>query len=270
MTRTADSPAPSSLAGRLPWLLAVLVVAWSPRLVPGSFATDDLAFMNVEPDPGTMLQQGRPGQALLYAVFRALGAHPVHAGSLLNWVAIGLLALTSLGLLRVWRVTPTLLSVLCISLAFVHPNLAETFTFRFTPVFFAVAMALAIGGLVLAHEGAPIRGGLLVLVSLTVYQITLNTLLTVLALGVVLDCLRGSTGGAALRGWWRPAAVVGVAAALYLVLQRLAAAALGSSVQGGRARFISLEAVPDRLRALGPVFRRVLGDDPVLSTGGLR
>jgi hypothetical protein len=59
---------------------------------------------------------------------------------------------------------------------------------------------------------------------------------------------------------------VGVAAAGYLVLQRLAAALLGNSTQGERARFLPLDALPGRIRSLGIVFRRVLGADPVLST----
>ena len=96
---------------------------------------------------------------------------------------------------------------------------------------------------------------------------TLNTLVTVLAIGVVLDCVRGELPAPrVLRTWARPAAVVGVATVGYLVLQRLAAAVLGSSVQGNRARFLSLGELPGRIASLGSVFRRVLGADPVLST----
>ena len=119
-----------------------------------------------------MLRQGRPGQAALYLVLEALGAHPVHAGTLLNWVALGLLAWAALLLLRAWDVPPTPLSVLCVAVAFVHPNLAETFTFRFVPMFFAVATVLAIGGLARVRAGAAVTGGLLMLASLTVYQVT--------------------------------------------------------------------------------------------------
>lgn len=273
MTEAGDRPAASTWAARAPSLAAlfgILVVAWSPRLVPGFFATDDLAFMNVEASPETMLRQGRPGQAALYGLFQALGAHPVHSGTLLNWVALGLLALTSWWLLRLWRVPPSPLPVLCAALVFVHPNLAETFSFRFTPVFFAVAIALAVAGLLLARDGAPLRGGLLIAASFTVYQVTFNTLLTVLALGVVLDCVRGErTVRGVLGDWIRPAAAVGAAALAALVLQRATAAALGASVQGERARFLPLDALPGRLAALGAVFRRVLGADPVLSTRAL-
>ncbi|MGZ6079933.1 MAG: hypothetical protein ACXWK4_03900, partial [Myxococcaceae bacterium] len=82
MTRAADTPAAATWPARAPWLalLGVLVVAWSPKLVPNFFAPDDLAYMHVPVDPGAMLRQGRPGQAALYLVLEALGVHPVHAG----------------------------------------------------------------------------------------------------------------------------------------------------------------------------------------------
>jgi len=248
-------------------LLAILIVTWFTRLVPGFFASDDLYFLNYPADLSTMVRQGRPGQAALFGLLRALGADPEHAGTFLNWVALVLLALATVWLLQVWKVPPSPVVLLSAALVFVHPNLAETFSFRFTPVFFAVAMALAIGGLLLARRRRGLGGGLLIAASLTVYQVSLNTLLTVLALGVVLDCVRGELPALkVLRAWAAPAAVVGVAAVGYLVLQRLAAALLGSSVQGERARFLPLDALPGRIRSLGVVFRRVLGTDPVLST----
>jgi hypothetical protein len=270
MSGTDARPAPSSwsdLARSGAVLLAINVVAWFPRLVPGSFASDDLFFLNHPADLETMVRQGRPGQAALFGLLSALGANPVHAGTLLNWIALGLLTVAAVWLLRIWQVQPAPVALLCAALVFVHPNLAETFTFRFTPVFFAVAMVLGLGGLLLARRGRWIGGGLLIAVSFSVYQVTLNTLLTVLALGVVLDCVRGDVPvRRALRAWAAPAAVVGLAAVGYLVVQRLATAALGSSVQGDRSRFLALDALPGRIDALGQVFRRVLGADPVLST----
>ena len=270
MSRAGDTPVQSSwahLAPSVAALLAIMVVTWFSRLVPGFFASDDLYFLNYPADLDTMVRQGRPGQAALFGLLRALGANPVHAGTLLNWVALGLLALTAVWLLQVWQVSPTPVALLSAALIFVHPNLAETFTFRFTPVFFAVAMVLGLGGLLLARRGRWIGGGLLIAVSFSVYQVTLNTLVTVLAIGVVLDCVRGELPAPrVLRTWARPAAVVGVATVGYLVLQRLAAAVLGSSVQGNRARFLSLGELPGRIASLGSVFRRVLGADPVLST----
>jgi hypothetical protein len=250
-------------------LFLLLLITWSPRLVPVYLSTDDLAFLNNEPDPGTMIGQGRPGQALLYAALRALGAHPVSSGTLLDWVAIALLAVTALALLRLWRIPPSPVAVLCVAIAFIHPNLAETFTFRFTPVFLAAAMVLAVGGLVLAREGRPVVGALLVAASFTIYQVTLNTVLTVVAIGVALDCARGSAAREALRSWARPALSVIAAALGYLVLQRLGSALMGPSAQGGRSAFLSPGALPDRLRQLGLVFERVLGGDRVLSTGAL-
>ena len=270
MSGTDARPAPSSwadLARSGAALLAIQVVAWFPRLVPGYFASDDLFFLNHPADLETMVRQGRPGQAALFGLLSALGADPVHAGSLLNWIALGLLALAAVWLLQIWDVPPAPVALLCAALVFVHPNLAETFTFRFTPVFFAVAMVLGLGGLLLARRGRWIRGGLLIGASFTVYQVTLNTLLTVLALGVVLDCVRGTAPARrVLRAWAAPAAVVGVAAVGYLVVQRLATALLGSSVQGDRSRFVALDGLPGRIDSLGIVFRRVLGADPVLST----
>jgi len=269
MTRAADTPAAASWPARAPWLalLGILVVAWSPRLVPGFFATDDLAFMHVPVDPGAMLRQGRPGQAALYLLLESLGVHPVHAGTLLNWVALGLLAWAGLQLLRAWDIRATPLSVLCVAVAFVHPNLAEIFTFRFVPVFFAVATALALGGLARVRAGAAVSGGLLMLASFTVYQVTLNVLLTAIALGVALGCVRGDAlARTVLRGWARPAVAVGLASASALVVQRVIQAFLGPSLQGARGQFLSLDAVPARIRALGLVFRRVLGDERVLST----
>jgi hypothetical protein len=270
MSDTDARPAPSSwadLARSGAVLLAFQIVAWFPRLVPGYFASDDLYFLNHPPDLGTMVRQGRPGQAALFALLSALGADPVHSGTLLNWLAVGLLTLAAVWLLQIWQVPPSRVAVLCAALVFVHPNLAETFTFRFTPVFFAVAMVLGLGGLLLARRGRWVPGGLLIAASFSVYQVTLNTLLTVLALGVVLDCVRSEVPTRrVLRAWAAPAAVVGVAAVGYLVVQRLATAVLGSSVQGDRARFLALDALPGRIRSLAVVFRRVLGADPVLST----
>jgi hypothetical protein len=270
MNGAGDSPAAASrvhLAASVAALLAILVVAWLSRLVPGFFSSDDLYLLNHRADLDPMMQQGRPGQAALFGVLRALGADPVHAGTLLNWVALGLLALTAVWLLQVWQVPLVPVALLPAAVIFVHPNLAETFTFRFTPVFFAVAMALAVGGLLLSRRGRWLPGGLLIVASLTVYQVTFNTLVTVLAIGVVLDCVRGEAPAPrVLRTWAKPAAVVGVATVGYLVLQRIGAAMLRSSVQGERSRFLSLDALPGRIRSLGIVFRRVLGADPVLST----
>ena len=270
MSGTDARPAPSSradLARSGVVFLAIQIVAWFPRLVPGYFASDDLYFLNHPPNLETMVRQGRPGQAALFGLLSALGADPVHAGTLLNWIAVGLLALVAVWLLQIWEVRPGPVAVLCTALVFVHPNLAETFSFRFTPVFFALAMVLGLGGLLLARRGRWIPGGLLIAASFTVYQVTLNTLLTVLALGVVLDCVRGAAPArSVLRSWAGPAAVVGVAAVGYLVVQRLATAVLGSSVQGDRSRFLSLDALPGRIDSLAVVFRRVLGADPVLST----
>ena len=270
MSGTNARPAPPSwadLARSGAVVLAIQIVVWFPRLVPGYFATDDLYFLNHPPDLGTMVRQGRPGQAALFWLLSALGADPVHAGTLLNWIAVGLLALAAVWLLQIWAMRPGPVGLLCAALVFVHPNLAETFSFRFTPVFFAVTMVLGLGGLLLARRGRWIPGGLLIAASFTVYQVTLNTLLTVLALGVVLDCVRGAAPArSVLRSWAAPAAVVGVAAVGYLVAQRLATARLGSSVQGDRSRFLSLDALPGRIHSLALVFRRVLGADPVLST----
>jgi hypothetical protein len=270
MSGTDARPAPSSwadLARSGAALLAIQIVAWFPRLVPGYFASDDLYFLNHPPDLETMVRQGRPGQAALFGLLSALGADPVHSATLLNWIAVGLLALAAVWLLQIWAVPPAPVAVLCAALVFVHPNLAETFSFRFTPIFFAVAMVLGLGGLLLARRGRWVPGGLLIAASFTVYQVTLNTLLTVLALGVALDCVRGAAPARrVLRDWSAPAAVVGVAAVGYLVVQRLATGVLGSSVQGDRSRFLSLDALPRRIDSLAVVFRRVLGADHVLST----
>ncbi len=72
-----------------------------------------------------------------------------------------------------------------------------------------------------------------------------------------------------LRSWARPAGAVGLAAVGALLLQRLVPVFLGPSLQGARGRFLSLDAVPARIQALGLVFRRVLGDERVLSTPSL-
>jgi hypothetical protein len=273
MSRPDDRPAASSradLTRPVAALLVVLVVAWFPRLVPGFFASDDLFFLNHPADLETMVRQGRPGQAALFALLAALGADPVHAGTLVNWVALVLLALAAAWLLRIWDVPPAPVALLSVALVFVHPNLSETFSFRFTPVFFAMAMVLSLGGLLLARRGPwgwRILGGLLIAISFTVYQVTLNALLTVLALGVVLDCVRSEMPARRVLGAWAaPAAVVALAAAGYLVVQRLGTAVLGSSVQGDRSRFLPLDEVPRRIDALGIVFRRVLGGDLILST----
>ncbi|HSP19340.1 MAG TPA: hypothetical protein VLQ79_07495, partial [Myxococcaceae bacterium] len=206
----------------------------------------------------------------LYLVLEALGVHPVHAGTLLNWVALGLLAWTALLLLQAWDVPAAPVAVLCAAVAFVHPGLAEIFTFRFVPVFFATAMVLGIGGLARARAGAPVTGAVLMLASLTVYQVSLSTLLTAVALGVALGCVRDDLPvRTVLRGWARPAVAVGAAAVGALFLQRVLQGVLGPSLQGARGQFLSPGAVPARVQALGLVFRRVLGDERVLSTPAL-
>src|SRR5262249_8222665 len=117
--------------------------------------------------------------------------------------------------------------------------------------------------------GRPVLGALLVAASFTIYQVTLNTVLTVVTIGVALECARGSAAREALRSWARPAVSVIAAALGYLVLQRLSSALMGPSAQGGRSAFLAPAALPDRLRQLGLVFQRVLGGDRVLSTSAL-
>src|SRR5450631_1560493 len=83
-----------------------LLLTWSPKLEPNFLSADDLARLH---EPGLrllfelVLRQGRPGLAALYQALVSIGVDPTRSGTLLNWLTLPLLAVTSVLVMRCWR-----------------------------------------------------------------------------------------------------------------------------------------------------------------------
>jgi hypothetical protein len=254
---------------------AVLLVAWFPRLSPNFVASDDLVRLHehaLGPVLRLMVTQGRPGLALLFKGLLALGIDPTRSSSLLSWLTLGLLALTAVFLLDCWRLGPgfsgRLSRVVCASLPFVHPNLAELFSFRSAPFFFSAALALAFGGLAEARRRKFGWASGLLIVSFSIYQLGLNPLLVVIALGVAAESIDSGRVKDSVRGWIPSVVCLVVAAVSYLVLSRVVTYFAGLEPVS-RSQFLGPAEVSSRLTLLVPVFRRVLSFDPALGTPAL-
>ena len=254
---------------------AVLFAAWLPKLVPNAYSVDDYILLHGEPLSQTLRMyaaQGRFGMALLHLGLTQLGASPIHAYTLLHLASVLLLAAAAVLLVRVWDLEGEgPLPFVIAPLAFIHPFSSETWSFRIAPIYFAIAMALALGGLWLIRRGRgrTLVGAALIVASLSVYQVGLNPLLVAIGIGACLDLWRVGSDReavrATLRVWLLTFAIVLAACLAYFALMKLLLLALGIGAEQ-RAGFLQVEDVAWRAKQVWRLLPRLLGRDAQLGS----
>ncbi len=187
---------------------AALLVVWGPKLVPNFYSFDDYALVFTQRTAESvqmMLVDGRFVEAGLWKALVVLGIDPPRSVTLLNALAIVLLGLSAVVVTRIWRPRGSI-GLIVGPVAMLHPNFAELWTFRVGPFFFAVALlpALIAVALPLTDRRRVLGASLLLLVSFSIYQTTLNTLLVVLAFWFLLAALRGPSSMTLKEAWREP------------------------------------------------------------------
>ncbi|MBN1203337.1 MAG: glucosyltransferase domain-containing protein [Myxococcaceae bacterium] len=254
---------------------ALLLVAWSPKLSPTFYSTDDYYQIHSQ-DPGELitltLGQGRFGIALLITAMKALGAPHAKTVTLYSWLALALFAFASVLLARIWRIThERWLPFLVGPLIFAHPYFAEVWTFRGVPFLFCVSLVPSL----LALERTRTEGwrGLriavpLMVFALSVYQLAFNPLVATLLLGVALDVGRTGREKEALKRTlrsWLPALCMVPLSSITYMLVNVVIQKLLSVPRLERAALLPLADVPRRWVEVKQLYSHLLRDE-VLST----
>jgi len=254
--------------------LLALLATWASRLVLPAYSSDDYILLRGSADTRLLhlcVTQGRFGEAALHFALVQLGLDPVNAYGVVNLAALGLLALAAVWLTRSWGLAPSDPSTaLVAALLFTHPFCAEVFTFRIAPGNFALAVATAVAALAMLRERG-LRAAPLVLMalSLSLYQVSLNLVLVGLSIATLLAALRTDGTLRELRPVTRDAlsALAGIALACLVYAIANAAVQHGFGIPPeDRFAFLGWSDVPSRAAEAREFFQWLLLHDSALST----
>ena len=201
---------------------------------------------------GQILSQGRPGFIALLWVMDILGLN----GSYSNTIAVlfGFVAISamSIALIRplIDKHGPDPAVFIGVALAVSHPYLSEIFTYREALFPFAAAVLLGLIGYYLVDSSAWrfLGGTLLIVLSLSIYQIILNYLVLITAFSVLFSISlahKGNWPKEKLAVTSRRMLAIVLACVLYLALYKLLTYTYGIE-SDPRAQFISMRDVPGR------------------------
>jgi hypothetical protein len=248
----------------------LLFVVRAPLLVPVYASPDDIVNRHAPNLTDAWLwrlcaSQGRPVEGILALVLRWIGLSPVSASPVFGLLAIAALALSAVLLARLWQMTGVV-AVLAAAVVFVHPYEIENWLFRFNPFMTAAATALCLLGILKLRDGKW-AGALLAVCGAAIYQIALVECVIVALVAAALDTARGLPA----RRWMRALAVLVASIAAWLVVWRLALAALGIAPErrfslsllalgdlADRVRYLLTSAFLDEPSFAAPLFQPVL------------
>lgn len=233
------------------WVAGIGLAVRLPLLVGRFFSPDDWVFANGL-DPSTMLlRDGRFGYAALYWFLRTIGADPIHSYPFLGMAAIAIGAATMALLAVYWRIDQWVLPSVAVGLLFLlHPFQAETWSFRYVPFFYQLALLLSLLGLMVARRrpGALLTSLALLSLATSIYQVSLNFAATALAMKLAIGAIRDSREEGKGRFASEAFALL-LTPALYLLTNRGLVRALGVPASF-RTEMMTAHDVPARLTAL--------------------
>lgn len=250
-------------------LLLALVARWQALSL--GYTPDDLAqIVPAGPDGAlrwTLLSQGRALSYLLCLFLSKIGAFPPHAavvGQILMHVSM---VWCGLMLSRLCNLTARPFeSFLLVSAMTLHPYVAEIVAYRFTPLFFALALFLATWALLACNDSRrqAVLACLALAASLLIYQVIVNFVAAALLLTLVFFLRDGQYravwGAEARRRYWTVACACIVYFVSSAVLPRLSHIAMSQ-----RSKFIGFHDVPGRIHFLIGFWRGLfLEGEPIL------
>ena len=250
--------------------MAISLVAKGVALFPFGFSVDSypkLVAMSENPSVAggafeEFIDQGRLGQWLLNKALETLGI--IGPGGNTLYVFLTLCCFVAVGVLlcRLWRIENDIVLQICVvGVVAIHPYHAEIFTFREATLCVGVALLSGISGLVVAAGRASrwIVGCILMIFSLTLYQVVFNYVVIALIVLILLELSRlgsrqvferhpgGDGQQIRLEILYRTTAFV-VAVLMYIAVYTLSLKIFGSvSVEAQRRTILPLARIPGRI-----------------------
>lgn len=177
-------------------LIALLVslVARGAALFPLSYAIDDFSKMLIPSSHSggleEFLSQGRFGLALLSKFAYVLGAGTPHTNTFYALFYMTSLAWVGIIVCRIWKTNDNVLvSTLIVLMISIHSYQAELFTFKISPFYIAVSYLAAFSAFYIVEYkmSSYAIANVLMVLSLSVYQISLNMIFVVLCIALSLE-----------------------------------------------------------------------------------
>jgi len=270
--------------------LAISMVAKGVALFPFGFSVDSypkLVAMSENPARAggafeEFVDQGRLGQWLLNKVLSIFGIIGPGGNTLYVFLALCCFVVVGVLLCRLWRIeNDTILQICLVGIVAIHPYHAEIFTFREATLCVGLAQLLGISGLVVAGRRPSrwIAGCILMMFSLTLYQVVFNYV--VIALIVLFLLELGRLGPRQMFKWYpagdrqqiqleflyRTTAFV-VAVFMYLAVYTLSLKSFGSvSVEAQRRTILPFSHIPGRMLGTGKILWNIFAvPEPLMPT----
>jgi hypothetical protein len=255
------------------WLLAGVFLVRAPFLFYFGMSTDAYTYIDRLPEYSFLAGQGRPGAYLLVHFLHSLALYgPVQQYADLI-ITLPVLCITGVLLLAsVFDASRTDHKIFIVGalLFLAHPYNAEILTFRDAAPFYAIGSLLGVAGYYLAVVRRRYLLGMgCIVLGLTIYQTFLNFLAISWLLSLILSLsapkrleltCHPNMPRLALRGL-----LVIIASLLTYFLVIKFFNVIGNTHQNGRATFISLGELPQRLRDAGTILLALLHGDLIVN-----
>lgn len=257
---------------------AIMLAAFGPSIFSFGYSIDGYLMCAAPSDYWTgffkfFIANGRFGRAFIYSALHLFGVNDCFSPTLYGALSISLFLASLLVVLRTWKISSVIGGVMIGGLFLVHPYHAEMYSFREGGMYFALSLFLALLAVRMLTESAgaklkKLKAIMLLICSLSIYQLSINYALMVLVFWTCEKLLRPSdaeNGMADFRKILKEAAgMVGAVAAaivLYLIINKIVLAISGE-VAGERTRLISPAAIPQRIAELPDLFHWLLFSNP--------